>query len=105
MSTRSRPRDLEIREGGGGVGRGGGGRVGSGLQQIFFQPFRPQFGLKIGGGGGDWPPGPSPGSATAKGLPGHSIPILLLAFTRQLNILATALILHVCYVLTFIGVV
>ena len=86
----------------GGVGVG----IGSGLQQICFQPFRPQFGLKIGGGGGggDWPPGPSPGSATAKGLPGHSIPILLLAFTRQLNILATALILHVCYVLTFIGV-
>ena len=76
-----------------------------GLQQICFQPFRPQFGLKIGGGGGDRPQGPSPGSATAKGLPGHSIPILLLAFTRQLHILATALILHVCHVLTFIGVV
>ena len=38
------------------------------------------------------PLGPSPGCATAKVLPGHSIPLLLLAFTQQLDILATALI-------------
>ena len=85
--------DLEILRQGGG----------DSLQEIIFQPFGPQYGLKIGGGGG--PPGPFPGSATAKGLPDHSIPLLLLALTQQLNILATALILHVRHVLTFIGVV
>ena len=76
---------------------GGGGWVRSGLQHILFQPFRLQFGLKIGEGGGGGPPGPSPGSAAAKGLPGHSVPLLLLAFTGQLNISATALILHDLY--------
>ena len=46
--------DLHIR-GGGGPGhpepviRGG---EGAGVQKNFFQPFRPQFGLKIRGGGG-----------------------------------------------------
>ena len=40
--------DLEISWGGGG---------GAGLPKKFFRPFRPQFGLKIRGGG---PPGPSP---------------------------------------------
>ena len=34
-----------------------------GLQKIFFRPFGPQFGLRMGGGGGK-PPGPSPGTAT-----------------------------------------
>ena len=50
--------------------RGGGGshldpeiRVGAqSPKNIFFQPFGPQFGLKIRGGRG--PPGPSPRSAT-----------------------------------------
>ena len=37
--------DLEIREG----GRGEGGE--GGLQKNIFWPFRPQFGLKITGGG------------------------------------------------------
>ena len=39
----------------------GGGGVGASLPPKFFQPFGPQFGLKIVGGGGS----PSPGSATA----------------------------------------
>ena len=47
--------DLEIRLGGGG---GGGG-----LPKTLFQPFEPQFGLKIRGLPG--PPGPLPRSATA----------------------------------------
>ena len=34
---------------------------GGGSQKTFIQPFGPQFGLKIRGGGG---PGPSPGSTT-----------------------------------------
>ena len=50
-----------------GWGGGGGGgypdpkiRGWPGLNKIFFRPFGPQFGLKIGGGA----PVPSPGSAT-----------------------------------------
>ena len=47
--------DLQIREGGGGC-RGGHPdpeiRGGPGLQQKFLWPFRPQFGIKIGKGGG-----------------------------------------------------
>ena len=50
--------DFEIRGGGGG---GHPGRGGS-LQKKFVQPFGPQFGLKIRGGGG-----PSCGSTTARG--------------------------------------
>ena len=57
--------DLQIREGPGhpdpeimGRGGGGGGKRGACLQKKFFQPFGPQFGLTIKGGGG--PPGPSP---------------------------------------------
>ena len=51
--------DLQVSEGGGGVGglthldpeiRGVGG-LGGGLKKIVFWPFRPQFGLKIRGGG------------------------------------------------------
>ena len=40
-------------------------RGGSASKKI-FQPFGPQFDLKIRGGGGEGegPPGPSPGSAT-----------------------------------------
>ena len=52
-------------------GRGWGGQSstprdngGPGLQNSFFQPFGPQFGLKIKEG---CPPGPSPGSATDVG--------------------------------------
>ena len=42
------------------IRRGGGGGGGGGFsKKIFFQPFRPQFGLKIRGG-------PSPRSATAQ---------------------------------------
>ena len=48
--------DLLIKRGG---GEGGGGR---GLQKISFQPFEPQFGLKIRGEAA--PPGPSHGTAT-----------------------------------------
>ena len=44
------------------TGRGGGG--GGCSQKKFFQPFGPQFGLKIKGGVGG--SGPSPGSITAK---------------------------------------
>ena len=40
------------------LGEGGGG----GLQKIFFRPFGPHSGLKIGG-----TPGPSPGSGTGYG--------------------------------------
>ena len=36
----------------------GGGGVGGGLQNIFFQPFGPQSGLKIGGGAGTGPQAP-----------------------------------------------
>ena len=35
------------------------------VSKIFFRPFRPQFVLKIRGGGAAGPPGLSPGSATA----------------------------------------
>ena len=35
-------------------------------QKKLFQPFGPQFGLTIRGGGGGWSGGPSPGSITAK---------------------------------------
>ena len=45
-------------------GEGEGGEGGWSLKN-FFQPFEPQFGLEIGGGG-QAPPGPSPGSATVK---------------------------------------
>ena len=38
---------------------------GAGLQKKVSRPFEPQFGLKIRGGGGAGPHGPSPGSATA----------------------------------------
>ena len=48
--------DLEVRGGGGG----------GSLRKNFFQPFRPQFGLKIRKGEG--PLGLSPGSATKAGL-------------------------------------
>ena len=58
---------------GGGRGRssrpwdkGGGGGAGAVTPKKFFRPFKPQFGLKIRGGG---PPGPSPKSATAQRLP------------------------------------
>ena len=48
--------DLQIREGGGGECRGGHPdpeiRGGPGLQQKFLWPFRSQFGIKIGKGGG-----------------------------------------------------
>ena len=48
--------------------KGGGG---GGHPPNFFWPFEPQFGLKIGvGGGGVGPlPGPFPGSATVTRLP------------------------------------
>ena len=42
-----------------------------GLKKKIFRPFGPQFGLKIGGGGGQGPV-PSPGSAT-----GYSVNIAL----------------------------
>ena len=52
-------------------GRGGGGHPdpeikagGAGVSKKNFQPFGPQFGLKIRGG--PTAPGPSPGSATEK---------------------------------------
>ena len=59
--------DLEIK-GGGRLyrpldKRGDGGWGGGQSPKKFFQPFGPQFGLKIRGAPG--PPGPSPGSATA----------------------------------------
>ena len=38
--------------------QGEGGR--DGLKKIFFQPFGPQFGLKIRGGGGGWGPALDP---------------------------------------------
>ena len=47
--------------------RGGGHpdpEIKAGVSQKNFQPFGPQFGLKIRGGPA--PPGPSPGSATEK---------------------------------------
>ena len=43
---------------------GGGGGVGGGLQKIFFRPFGPHSGLKIGGA---VTPGPSRGSGTGYG--------------------------------------
>ena len=61
----SRPSDK-----GGRGGRGGGHpdpeikAGGAGVSKKNFQPFGPQFGLKIRGGPA--PPGPSPGSATEK---------------------------------------
>ena len=42
-------------------------RGGPGLQKNVLWPFRPQFGIKISGGGGDLLD-PSPGSAAADGL-------------------------------------
>ena len=71
LSTPVADPDVQIRGEGAGAGagghqdpeiRGGGGR----LPKKFFRPFKPQFGLKIRGGG---PPGPSPKSATAQRLP------------------------------------
>ena len=50
--------DLQIGEGGGGSSRPW-DNVGPGLQNNFFRPFGPQFGLKIRGGGCD-PPVPLP---------------------------------------------
>ena len=64
--------DFQIRGGGGGEGGGGSfGAViqnlrkegGGSLKKIFFRPLRPQFCLKIRGGGGG-PSGPSPGTTT-----------------------------------------
>ena len=45
------------------------GGVGGGLQKIFFRPFKPHFGLKIGGGGEAGSLGPFPGSATGGDAP------------------------------------
>ena len=53
-------------------GKGGGGRSSIALDtwgawspKKIFRPFGPQFDLKIREGGRLYPPGPSPGSATA----------------------------------------
>ena len=56
--------DLQIRGGGGGSHLDPEKRGGQ-SQKNFFQPFEPQFGLKIRGRSGGWGgPGPSPGSGT-----------------------------------------
>ena len=58
--------DLQIRGRGRGRGRVGDGhldpeiRGGPGLKKNFSRPFGPQFGLKIGEGGGSGPPAPLP---------------------------------------------
>ena len=71
LSTPVADPDVQIRGEGAGAGAGGhpdpeirGG--GGSLPKKFFRPFKPQFGLKIRGGG---PPGPSPKSATAQRVP------------------------------------
>ena len=71
LSTPVADPGVQIRGEGAGAGAGGhpdpeirGG--GGSLPKKFFRPFKPQFGLKIRGGG---PPGPSPKSATAQRLP------------------------------------
>ena len=70
--------------------------MGGGLPKTFFWPFGPQFDLKIIGGGGDRAPrAPPSGPATfignrkeiePKELRGCSIPHLLIAYTRRLDI-------------------
>ena len=49
-------------------------------KRVVFRPLRPQFGLKISGGGGASPPGPSPGSATAQLSRLFSLSTLKMAF-------------------------
>ena len=56
----SRNRQWRIQVGGGGVGGHPDLEIREGQSQKSFRPLRPQFGLKIRGGGG--PPGPLPGS-------------------------------------------
>ena len=92
--------DLQIRRGGGGGGGGGGGRGshhtlrkgGPVSKKIFWEPFGPQFGLKIsgGGGGGGWapqappldPPLPSNSKIYEKGLRSNQEPIIYPDITK-----------------------
>ena len=57
--------DLAIRGGGGGWSSRALDTWGAWSPKKIFCPFGPQFDLKIREGGRPYPPGPSPGSATA----------------------------------------